>query len=95
MRLFLALIICSATPLAAETRQHGNLVYDIPSGWVRARFGPMAPGSCAPNWRGGMQILRDSSPPARGRAAGSTSGSPPSHAALSRKIRTIPPRSRR
>lgn len=34
MRLFLALIICLATPLAAETRQHGNLVYDIPSGWV-------------------------------------------------------------
>jgi hypothetical protein len=33
MRLILALIACLATPLAAETRQHGNVVFDIPTGW--------------------------------------------------------------
>ena len=33
MRLTLALIACLATPLAAETRQHGNVIFDIPTGW--------------------------------------------------------------
>ena len=33
MRLTLALIACLATPLAAETRQHGNVIFDIPAGW--------------------------------------------------------------
>lgn len=34
MRLILALVSCLAAPLAAETRQHGNVVFDIPAGWV-------------------------------------------------------------
>lgn len=33
MRFILALIACLATPLAAETRQHGNVIFDIPKGW--------------------------------------------------------------
>jgi hypothetical protein len=33
MRFVLALIACLGTPLAAETRQHGNLIFDIPKGW--------------------------------------------------------------
>ena len=34
MRLVLALIAClAALPLAAETRQHGNVIFDIPAGW--------------------------------------------------------------
>lgn len=32
MRLILAFAIL-ATPLAAETRQHGNVIFDIPAGW--------------------------------------------------------------
>ncbi len=28
-----ALILCLATPSAADTRQHGNLVFDLPLGW--------------------------------------------------------------
>jgi hypothetical protein len=34
MRLILALIALLAAPLAAETRQHGNVVFDLPKGWV-------------------------------------------------------------
>lgn len=33
MRLTLTLIASLAAPLAAETRQHGNVVFDIPAGW--------------------------------------------------------------
>lgn len=33
MRYILALVLCLAAPLAAETRQHGNIVFDIPAGW--------------------------------------------------------------
>ncbi len=34
MRLILATIAClAALPLAAETRQHGNVIFDIPHGW--------------------------------------------------------------
>jgi hypothetical protein len=34
MRTILALFACLGTPLAAETRQHGNVIFDIPKGWV-------------------------------------------------------------
>lgn len=34
LRLLTALALFAATPLAAETRQHGNLVFDLPEGWV-------------------------------------------------------------
>lgn len=33
MRLILALGLALAAPLAAETRQHGNVIFDIPHGW--------------------------------------------------------------
>ncbi|RYI21296.1 MAG: hypothetical protein EON48_08445, partial [Acetobacteraceae bacterium] len=33
MRLTLALIAALAVPAAAETRQHGNVIFDIPPGW--------------------------------------------------------------
>lgn len=33
MRLILALIASLATPIAAETRQHGNVIFDVPAGW--------------------------------------------------------------
>jgi hypothetical protein len=33
MRLVLALATCLALPVAAETRQHGNVIFDIPAGW--------------------------------------------------------------
>lgn len=33
MRLLLALYLCLVTPLAAETRQHGNVIFDVPPGW--------------------------------------------------------------
>lgn len=35
MRLILAVIAClPALPLSAETRQHGNLIFDLPTGWA-------------------------------------------------------------
>ncbi len=34
MRPALVLALCLATPLAAETRQHGNVIFDIPKGWT-------------------------------------------------------------
>ena len=33
MRLILALIACLALPVAAETRQHGNVIFESPAGW--------------------------------------------------------------
>jgi hypothetical protein len=33
MRLLLAIIAGLALPLAAETRQHGNVIFDVPAGW--------------------------------------------------------------
>ena len=34
MRQFVLIAICFlGTPLAAETRQHGNLIFDVPQGW--------------------------------------------------------------
>ncbi|HLQ20021.1 MAG TPA: hypothetical protein VK146_13675 [Tabrizicola sp.] len=34
MRLAVALFLALAAPLVAETRQHGNVIFDIPQGWV-------------------------------------------------------------
>jgi hypothetical protein len=34
MRFLLGLFLCLATPALADTRQHGNLIFDIPKGWT-------------------------------------------------------------
>jgi hypothetical protein len=47
----LLLLLTLACPLAAETRQHGNLIYIIPPGW---EIGAV--------WDGGTQILRSELP---------------------------------
>ncbi len=33
MRHALAVLVLLSLPLSAETRQHGNVIYDVPSGW--------------------------------------------------------------